>query len=241
MPPRSRFSGGRGSYGNKAFAKQRAGQGPMKDSALFVVFQTAGNPGLLRLTKGGPVVFTQYQAEMTRANRSWLDELRQATLDNQRDRFKRPSVSTGRLLKVTADPRNYIFDQTNQTFGFSFGIPRYLNASIAKYWRTIEEGSGRVWKHPFKGTQIAIFDPSFPSTKIRTVTKKSKARIKARGLPKVLVGHEIAPQNAYADAWREHVTSQRFIDVWKTAFSGGVVPSRSLQLFDAPEVRRRSK
>lgn len=250
-----------GTYGNRAAKKQRAGQGPNRDQPLFVVFQTAGNPGLLRLVRGGPVVFTQYQAEMARANKAWLEEMRTAVLANIQSRILRPSVSTGRLEQVTASPDNYIFDQTNQTFGFSFGVPRFLNESQAKYWRTQEEGSKVVWRHPFVGTKLAgkwgetivgfyenrwgtvpmagaPFSRSGAGSggKLRPVsTAWAQEHLKGKTL--ATVHREIRPMNAYADAWREHVTSQRFRDVWAKAFYGGVIPSRKLQLFDAPTPR----
>lgn len=244
-----------GFYGNKARAKQTGGQGKSGDIPLYVVFQTAGNPGLLRLVRGGPSVFTQYQSEMIRANQAWLDEMRGAVLENIQSRLLRPAVSTGRLLKVTGDKGNEIFDQTNRIFGFSFGIPRFLAGSISKYWRTVEEGSEVVWSHPFVGMPIPglwggtisgfyanrwgnVARAGAPFTqagrgsggKLRALGAQQRAAI----LDPPKVRHEIPPMRAYADAWNEHVNGRRFMDVWKTAFTGGKIPSRRLQLFDAP-------
>lgn len=53
----------------------------------------------------------------------------------------RRSVSTGRLAKVTAAPENRYADQ----FGFGVGVVKYLDNSIAKYWRSFEEGSAKAW------------------------------------------------------------------------------------------------
>src|SRR3954471_18716880 len=56
--------------------------------------------------------------------------------------YRRPGVSTGRLARVTANPKN-----TYATaFQIGVGKPSYLDASQAKYWRTIEEGSAATWK-----------------------------------------------------------------------------------------------
>ena len=56
--------------------------------------------------------------------------------------FKRPAVSTGRLFRVTADPKN----RYASAFRIGVGLPHFLDTSQAKYWRTIEEGSARAWK-----------------------------------------------------------------------------------------------
>lgn len=62
----------------------------------------------------------------------------------------RAGVSTGRLLRVTADKRNVFSDQ----WSIGVGRPDWLDNSVARYWRTFEEGSAAVWKHPFVGTQL---------------------------------------------------------------------------------------
>lgn len=71
-------------------------------------------------------------------------------MENHINFGKRAGVSTHRLVRVTADARNSYADQWN----VGVGRPDYLNRSIAKYWRTFEEGSAAVWSHPFAGTQL---------------------------------------------------------------------------------------
>jgi len=65
--------------------------------------------------------------------------------------FKRKAVSTGRLLRVTADPKN----RYASAFRLGVGVPHYLDTSQAKYWRTIEEGSAQAWKkRPFTSLEL---------------------------------------------------------------------------------------
>jgi len=65
--------------------------------------------------------------------------------------FKRPGVSTGRLLRVTADPDNVF----STAFRVGVGVPSFLDRSRAKYWRTIEEGSAKAWKkRPFTSLEL---------------------------------------------------------------------------------------
>jgi hypothetical protein len=56
--------------------------------------------------------------------------------------LKRPGVATGRLARVTANPDNVYAS----SFVIGVGKPSYLDKSMAKYWRTIEEGSAVTWK-----------------------------------------------------------------------------------------------
>lgn len=65
--------------------------------------------------------------------------------------IKRPSVSTGRLRKAIADPRNI----KSTRYGFEVGVWSFLNASNAKYWRTIEEGSVEAWSTAPSEEQIS--------------------------------------------------------------------------------------
>lgn len=62
-------------------------------------------------------------------------------LSNMSTSYARPTAVTGRLEKVTADRRNRVYSDQ----GFGVGVVRFLDRSQAKYWRTIEEGSKKVW------------------------------------------------------------------------------------------------
>ena len=65
--------------------------------------------------------------------------------------FKRPSVSTGRLMRATADKQNI----QSTPFRIRVGIPSFLDHSQAKYWRTIESGSASAWKkRPFTSLEL---------------------------------------------------------------------------------------
>jgi hypothetical protein len=63
---------------------------------------------------------------------------------------RRPNVSTGRLLRSTIDARNILVDQ----YYVGVGRPDWLDKSVARYWRTFEEGSAAVWRRPFAGMQL---------------------------------------------------------------------------------------
>lgn len=57
--------------------------------------------------------------------------------------LKRPGVSSGRLEKALANPDN----RFDGLFGWGVGDVKYLNGSVAKYWRMIEEGSADIYAH----------------------------------------------------------------------------------------------
>lgn len=56
--------------------------------------------------------------------------------------YKRPGVSSGRLEAVTAMDWNRIAS----AYYIGIGNIKKLDNSVAKYWRTIEEGSAATWK-----------------------------------------------------------------------------------------------
>jgi hypothetical protein len=57
---------------------------------------------------------------------------------------------TGRLARVTRNPRNRSITQTSM----AVGIPSYLDASVAKYWRTIDQGSAVTMPSNWLGRRI---------------------------------------------------------------------------------------
>lgn len=72
-------------------------------------------------------------------------------VQRMRGSFLRPGVSTGRLMRATADPKNrYVPDGWH----VAVGIPDFLDKSEAKYWRTIEEGSAEAWRRSFIGMEL---------------------------------------------------------------------------------------
>lgn len=110
---------------------------------------------------------------------------------------KRASASTGRLLYATAASGNRRFD----TWSMGVGVPKFLDSTQAKYWRTFEEGSLAVWKRPFIGTQLLQFkkNPSrFPSahgTDLRTAGDNFFGYQGGEG--RFVVKKEIEPANIY--------------------------------------------
>jgi hypothetical protein len=120
-------------------------------------------------------------------------------LRNIESRITRRPASTGRLLKVTAAPENAQYD----TWNIGVGDEPFLDRSIAKYWRTFEEGSAGLWKRPFIGTQLMPKgkNPPYPVAHgmvpgIRTA-RKGLAWMDGE---KYVVKQEIAPRHAYRDA-----------------------------------------
>jgi hypothetical protein len=94
--------------------------------------------------------FTTAQGAVADAHEALAKKVQAAAADNLRANILRPAVSTGRLEEAIRDPQDIIFDR------FQWGVGRiaWLAASPAKYWRTQEEGSLAVWKHPFAGTVL---------------------------------------------------------------------------------------
>ena len=137
-------------------------------------------------------------------------------VENMSESFLRPRASTGRLLRVTASPRNRIADQ----FGFGVGVTDYLDRSEAKYWRTIEEGSAVAWADSPGGRSSMIgmtmrgkFGGSIVGWRESSWGPRPVAGPKwnamggtfnaMRKLPEVTITQEIRPMHAYAEAYRE--------------------------------------
>lgn len=156
----------------------------------------------LKSTRDAHGRFTSAQRLQRTRNRH-AAEIVQASvvrLISERMEPTRRPASTGRLLEATANPANAQYD----TWSLGVGIPSYLNRSpVVKYWRTFEEGSAAVWKHPFTGTQLYPKGPGkapFPVAHgaipgIRT-TRKILPWMDGE---RYVVKHEIAPRNAYRD------------------------------------------
>ena len=79
---------------------------------------------------------TQLIADLKVKNAQRARELQAEVLDNMEHSILRRNVSSRRLRHVTADPRNRGSDE----FGYEVGRIGFLDNSIAKYWRQIEEG-----------------------------------------------------------------------------------------------------
>lgn len=131
----------------------------------------------------------------------------------------RRGVSTGRLLRATADPKNVYAS----AFYIGVGNPSFLDRSMAKYWRTIEEGSAATWKKRaftslelvgvfgetmagrYAGPKFTLPNHSAPRGKFRPVRPDSETGIATWGriqLRSFSPRHEIAPMHAYRDAYQ---------------------------------------
>ena len=95
--------------------------------------------GTVRDARG---MFTERDAHSIIAMFDRLAQEAQANVvSNIESSVTRRKVSTGRLARVTADPKNRYADQ----FGFGVGVVDFLDKSMAKYWRSFEEGPAKAW------------------------------------------------------------------------------------------------
>lgn len=167
-------------------------------SEPFVKFRVPEIPGLRDQGR-----FTAAISQQRDLNRDLGLAIQQRVVLLMRNRIafgERASASTGRLLQATADSRNLQV----QAFSFGVGIPRFLDGSVAKYWRTFEEGSAAVWKRPFVGTQL------LPIGRFRGPTAhgaRPGVRTATSELPflqgRYIVKREIQPADIYGQVFRE--------------------------------------
>lgn len=112
---------------------------------------------------------TEFRQALRDANWQMALEMQGDVVDHMRGQIRRRNVSSGRLLTATADRRN--IEATE--FHYAVGREEYLNKSIAKYWRTIEEGSQVVW------ADVAGGRPSIVGMELRGLWGGSIGRVTA--------------------------------------------------------------
>lgn len=130
--------------------------------------------------------FTSAQTRMRDRNRELAQGIQAQVVDNIQARITWRAESTGRLERITADPRNASYD----TWHVGVGDEAFLDNSEAKYWRTFEQGSAQTWSHPFVGTRLT------PRRSIPGVITGFWTSDKGR----FVVRHEIQGRHAYRDA-----------------------------------------
>jgi len=118
---------------------------------------------------------------------------------------KRAAASSKRLERTSVSRENTVV--TKEFVGI--GRPDWLDRSNAKYWRTFEEGSAAVWRHPFVGTflfpkgRVPYPQPgghgSLPG--LRTAREPFLHRMGRDDL--FIVKREIAPAHIYKQLWEE--------------------------------------
>lgn len=154
----------------------------------------------LKNLRGARGRFTSALAEQRRRNGVEAELLKAQVVSLTASSIERQAASTGRLLKVTADPRNAQYDN----WSMGVGIPSFLDRSIAKYWRTFEEGSLGLWKHPFVGTQlmpVGKSKPPYPVAHGMTPGLRTTQTMQAwMDGSRYVVKHEIAPRHVYLQA-----------------------------------------
>lgn len=168
---------------------------------IFIKDPTGGK-GTVRSAETGQFIRRDVEV-ITRSFMVLAEQAQANVVSNIQGGIRRRSASTGRLLRVTAAAENRYADQ----FGFGVGVLRYLDKSEAKYWRTIEEGSARVWSRPFIGTQLYPKGPGKPpfpvahgaSPGLRTYNLDGEG-VKWMDGSRFVVKREIRPMHAYQRA-----------------------------------------
>lgn len=165
---------------------------------------TRSSAGAPRRPAGGPGggQFMSGIGGFLQRNQEMADDVQAQVVANIRSTIAargRAPASTGRLVNVTASPRNQ-----KVTIGrVQVGIPSFLESSQAKYWRTVEEGSAETWARPFVGTPLYFIgrrsNPSAHGARpgVRTFTEEA---MEAGRTPMAVVRNEIQPMNAYGRA-----------------------------------------
>lgn len=163
--------------------------------------------------------YTSAQAELYRSAREQMIIQQGQVALRIKNNILRKSVTTGRLVRVTADTKNVVSERTSEDqFTVGLGNEEFLNKSMAKYWRTIEEGSAVTWtKRPFTSLPLQGFwghslgpyrtGPSGPWVSVNTPYSKAGGGMytpfrigrggKPSGLPIYNPGHDIRPMHAY--------------------------------------------
>lgn len=182
--------------------------------------------------------FTSAQKQLYAQNRALAISIQQQVARFIDANIIRQKVKSGRLVNATLHPKN-------ATFGYDHvgvGNEDYLNKSIAKYWRTIEEGSAATWtKRSFLSLELqGIWGLNVREGRWNTsaagnewsslggTAEKSRGHTGARqemyqplrrgrhgrpsGLPIFHPGHEIRPMRAYEYVAKNPATTAAAIE-----------------------------
>lgn len=191
---------------------------------------------------------SEAQKQLYQQNRQLAIDLQGEIGRRIQNSIQRKAVSTGRLVRVTMDPKN----RTSDRYFMSVGNEAFLDRSMAKYWRTIEEGSAATWTkrkfttlplQGFWGTNLGGWrtGPSGPWVTVNPPYSKGTGqmyhpfRIGRGGQPSPLPiftpGHEIAPMNAYkAVAENPDLTARNLriaANFWNAILARGIQPQAS--------------
>lgn len=179
--------------------------------------------------------FQAAKADMEAQNRQMAYAVQAQVASLIKARLQRPLVSTNRLVKATTDPQNAIYNDTY----VGVGNQKFLDRSIAKYWRTIEEGSAKTWtKRSFLSLELQGFwgtnIHSWRGAKGREwvalggETSHGNGRDemyhpyrfgKGANLPVFHPTKHILPMNAYRDAKRNPEWDARAVEISRQFFA----------------------
>lgn len=149
---------------------------PIGSTGLYITLSTSPNglmSAVLNRKRSRKVSWRTLMQVMERYYEMMGAELRELVGEQIVESLKRPNVSTGRLLDATLDERNFY----RQPDGFGIGYAPFLDQSVAKYWRQIEQGTsihvGRElygvfgatltggWAESKRGNRYALAGPTY--------------------------------------------------------------------------------
>jgi hypothetical protein len=119
---------------------------PVADTGLFITMRVGSDSIMGRLEANRPkrVSWSRMMQVMQAYNHEMAEELQLLVVEMQERSRLRPHVSTKRWETATLNEGNAAFWKN----GFGVGVPKYLDESVAKYWRQIDEGySGHALQH----------------------------------------------------------------------------------------------
>lgn len=105
---------------------------------FYIKIQVA-HEGRTPLGRFPPGINNAFREQMAAANKQLAREMQSYAVEEVEklvDRSPRKQVSTGRLRAVTGDSRNATWGDSH----YGVGVVDFLDKSIARYWRQIEEG-----------------------------------------------------------------------------------------------------
>jgi hypothetical protein len=108
---------------------------------LRIKVDTAGGRGGVRDAQGRFMAMGEVRREFRAFNQRMARSIQADAVENLSASIQRRNVSSGRLVAVTASSENIEVDD----FHMGVGRTAFLDRSMAKYWRSIEEGSAQAW------------------------------------------------------------------------------------------------
>lgn len=103
-------------------------------------------------TLGGTV--TSAQREIAQVNRAAAEGMQKAAVRYTYENLERPNVQTGRLQRALSNPAHISYSGAGPQFGFGVFDQQILDRSQAKYWRSVEYGTKKVFGSRWTGRMV---------------------------------------------------------------------------------------